>query len=267
MSDRVSNTWWDSAGGFFGHLYLEGDDSFEGFLDSPLGMEERVQQEVSGVISLCNLKKGDSILDCPCGYGRHSTALARMGFSVVGVDINNFFLKLAKQKADQLDLSNCRFEKKDMRSLAYDDEFDAVINMFYSFGFFNSEEENFAVLRNFFSALRAEGKFLMHTHIFLPKVLGSSYKTHEVRRLKSGNRLELFRSYDPKTKRENGQWFILRKDGGRESSTPYSMRVYSKEEFTRLCFKAGFNRVDAYGGWGGEQFTNDSLQLIVVATK
>src|SRR3954466_3798279 len=93
--------WWHQDGGFFGDLYMRADNSLQTFFEGGHGLEERTEQEVSGVIRLCNLRPGDTIVDCPCGYGRHSVGLAQRGLSVTGVDINNRFLGLARELAQQ----------------------------------------------------------------------------------------------------------------------------------------------------------------------
>lgn len=263
----VPETWWESKGGFFGELYLEADDSLEGFLNHPQDMTSRVQAEVDGVIKLCGLKRSDTILDCPCGYGRHSIALAEKGFGVTGVDINDFFLTIAREQVQKRGLNTCRFLKQDMRSVDFTEAFNAVINMFYSFGFFTQEEDNARVVHNFHRALKPDGAFLMHTHITLPKIMSGDYKRHEIRTLQSGNKLELFRDYDPTTKRENGQWFIIYPDGTKKVSEPYSMRIYSTEEFTDLCRRAGFNEVKVYGDWDGTPYQDSSPLVIAVAKK
>jgi ubiquinone/menaquinone biosynthesis C-methylase UbiE len=265
--ENISEAWWESEGGFFGPLYLEADDSLEGFLYNPQDMADRIQTEVNGIIKLCALKQDDAVLDCPSGYGRHSIALAQKGFCVTGVDINDYFLKVAREKIKKFSIGNCRFLKEDMRMLRFTDAFDAVINMFYSFGFFSKEKDDMQVVENFHHALKPGGKFLMHTHITLPKIMSGDYKRHEIRTLQSGSKLELFRDYDPVMKRENGQWFILHPDGTKEDSEPYSMRIYSIEEFTALCRQAGFSRVDAYGDWAGSPYKDSSSLLIAVATK
>lgn len=263
----IPETWWESEGGFFGQLYLEADDSLEGFLHHPQDMAGRVQTEVAGIIKLCGLERGDAVLDCPCGYGRHSVALAEKGFQVTGVDINDFFLKIAREQVQKLGIANCRFLKEDMRSIDFTNTFNAVVNMFYSFGFFAREEDDNRVAHNFYRALKPGGTFLMHTHITLPKIMSGDYKRHEIRTLQSGNKLELFRDYDPNTKRENGQWFIIYPNGTRKSSESYSMRIYSTEEFTNLCRAAGFRDVRLYGDWDGIPYKDSSPLLIAVAIK
>src|SRR5437588_11845664 len=67
-----------------------------------------------------------SVLDVGCGPGRHSLELARRGISVVGVDASEDFVTLASDAAAREHLDAC-FELLDVRALAYDGVFDAVI--------------------------------------------------------------------------------------------------------------------------------------------
>ncbi|MFA6105409.1 MAG: class I SAM-dependent methyltransferase [Patescibacteria group bacterium] len=259
--------WWESDGGFFGDLYKEADDSVEGHLNSPLNLQLRTTHEISGVAKLCGLNKGAKILDCPCGYGRHSLALAEAGFNVTGADINERFLKLDEDKRSEKKIENCRFIKNDMRHLKFRNEFDAVINMFYSFGFFDSDKENEEVARKFFEALKPGGKFLMHTHVTVPRLVSGELLNFQVRKLLSGKELELKRRYNTTTKREDGEWTLITKDGKREELTPYSVRLYTDKEFTDLCKGVGFKEVACYGDWDGSPYNDNSPQLITVATK
>ena len=260
--------WWKSEGGFFGKNYLEADDSYEGFLNSPKDMTGRITEEVKGVIRLCNLKNNKvSVLDAPCGYGRHSIGLAQQNCQVDGVDINDYFLDTARKKVKDLKLDNVKFHKKDLRKLRFKNRFNAVINMFYSFGFFEEEKDDLLVVSNFYNALKKDGKFLMHTFITVPKIKSGDYKKHEIRNLVSGHELELVRDFDYKTRRENGEWNIVKGNKKISSLAPYSMRIYTDLEFIGLCIKAGFRKVDVYGDWKGSKYRDDSELMIVVATK
>ena len=84
---KVSEDWWKSEGGFFGNLYAEADDSYEGFLNKPQNMPSRLAEEVIGVINLCELKPKAKLLDAPCGYGRHSLCLTSKGIDDSRTDI------------------------------------------------------------------------------------------------------------------------------------------------------------------------------------
>lgn len=262
---RKRKEWWEEEGGFFGRGYMEGDNSHGGYLSAPMSLEERTRTEVEGVVKLLMLQGDQRILDCPCGYGRHSLVLAKRGFQVVGVDINGEELTVACQSADKL--TDVQFMKNDMRFLNFSDEFDAVINLFYSFGFFETDEENIRVLHNFFKALKPGGKFLMHTDVNLPRLLQGRYKFEEQRRLHSGRVLRLLDTYDPIQKRINGRWMLADRIGSLEELTPYSVRVYQFEEFEEWCHEVGFKKVVGYGDWQGNSLTENSEDMIVVAEK
>jgi ubiquinone/menaquinone biosynthesis C-methylase UbiE len=259
--------WWESEGGFFGSLYKEADDSFEGHLNEDSSLSDRTEREVSGVIKLCALNSGDALIDCPSGYGRHSIALSQRGLKVTGVDINDEFLNLARNKANKKKLTNVNFVKCDMRKIDYTNKFDAVINMFYSFGFFESEDENFLVLKNFFNALKDGGEFLMHTHVTVPRLVSGELKNSQTRDLESGKKLQLTREYNSLTKREDGEWAVVDTKGNKDKLTPYSVRIYTADEFEKLCLDAGFKSVKSYGSWEGDKYKDSSPELIVVATK
>lgn len=265
MPNDAENSWWSEEYGFFGDFYIEGDDSQDGYLiQKKQSLKERTKSEVDGVINLLSLKKGASILDCPCGYGRHSIELACRGFEVSGSDINSVHLQKAINTAKE-DSINVTFAKESMLDLEYSSKFDAVINMFYSFGFFDTDEENEKVLKNFFNALKPGGKFLMHTDVNVPRILSGKYKEDEQRNLLTGKTLRIIDSYDQQTKRINGAWII--KSDGKEERKDYSVRVYTKEEFEEMCSKVGFSSVVTYSGWEGAEYSENAEDMIVVATK
>jgi cyclopropane fatty-acyl-phospholipid synthase-like methyltransferase len=256
---------WDDGAGFFGRGYMEGDNSVEGFLSTSMGLQMRTDREVEGVIKLLNLETGERILDCPCGYGRHSIALARRGFKVVGSDINSEMLAPALQTSEGMD--NIRFVKENMQDLTYLEEFDAVTNLFFSFGFFETEEENNDVLRRFFNALKPGGKFLMHTDVNVPHLESTHYKFHETRNLITGKRLEINERYDSVNQRLYGQWTLISPEGIREELTPYNHIIYTYESFAKICRAAGFINIKGYGAWDGTLVRDDSEEMMVLAEK
>ncbi len=258
--------WWENKGGFFGEKYMEGDDSIDGFLpNTKQNLTERTQRETSGIINLSKIKNGFKILDIPCGYGRHSIALSKSGFEVVGMDINEEHLKKAKENSKG---QKVIFLKKDMRDIGKENyaQFDLVINMFYSFGFFEKEEYNEKSLVEFYSALKEGGKFLLHTDVSPEMFEGGNYRLKEERELENGRKLTIEEKYNPKNKRMEGSWTITSKNG-KEELTPYSVRIYTKEEFERLAKKIGFKKVQFFGSFEGSKFTPSSTELIMVAEK
>ena len=96
-----------------------------------------------------NLKKKDTILDLACGRGRHSKYLYKQGFNVTGVDLSTESIAYAKQ----YEKTGLHFEVHDM-CLPYPQRFDALLNLFTSFGYFENESDNLKTI----NAIKAELK-------------------------------------------------------------------------------------------------------------
>src|SRR3989344_6470670 len=270
-------SWWSNTGGFFGSKYIEGDQSLEGYIPGRLeSLEQRTKREVEGIVKMLDLKVNSRILDCPCGYGRHSIALAEMGMEVFGVDINDTHLKLAERESNRKFNPSGRaywkssmpvFMIGDMRNLPFVGEVNSVINMFYSFGFFETEEENEKVMKEFYKTLLPEGQLLLHTDVS-PEIIDSGkYRFNETRTLENGKRLRISEAYDSNAKRINGSWTILSKSGRLSKLTPYSVRIYSMNELEELARKTGFIETRFYSSFNGDLFTKDSKELIMISKK
>ena len=98
------------------------------------------------------LQKNDSILDLACGKGRHSKYLYKQGFDVTGVDLSEESIAFAKQ----YEQPGLQFEVHDM-CLPYPKKFDAVLNLFTSFGYFQKEEDNLRTIQSIKSELKPNG--------------------------------------------------------------------------------------------------------------
>ncbi|MGF1555836.1 class I SAM-dependent methyltransferase [Paucihalobacter sp.] len=84
-----------------------------------------------------NLPEQGSILDLACGKGRHSIYLNSLGYKVTGLDLSEESIAHAKQ----FETESLKFEVHDM-SVPYKEQFDAVFNLFTSFGYFENEDDN-----------------------------------------------------------------------------------------------------------------------------
>lgn len=83
------------------------------------------EQEVDVLVDLLGLEPGERVLDVGCGPGRHAHALARRGMEVVGIDISERFVDLAREAAP----AGASFVRGDARDLDLDAEFDAAISV------------------------------------------------------------------------------------------------------------------------------------------
>ena len=112
---RLVGHWFEDVADHLGGAYLR------------YSFTKGTDQEVDFLVDCLGLEPGVRVLDVGCGPGRHAHALGRRGFEVVGVDISERFVALARQNApDGVAVS---FERADARSLEYDSEFDAVISL------------------------------------------------------------------------------------------------------------------------------------------
>ena len=102
--------------------------------------------------SFLNLRPQAEILDLACGRGRHSIYLNKLGFKVTGVDLSSKSIAFAKV----FETDTLTFKEYDMSKL-YPKKFDAVFNLFTSFGYFENEEDNLNTIRSIKKELNEEG--------------------------------------------------------------------------------------------------------------
>src|SRR5438128_2565024 len=102
---------------------------------APFLSTEKTRQEVEELVHLLNLPQGSAILDLGCGYGRHALLLAALGYRVTGLDRSEPLLHRAQSDAAAQGVQ-VRWVHDDMRRLSFEDEFDVVLSLFSSFGYF-----------------------------------------------------------------------------------------------------------------------------------
>ena len=104
------------------------------------------------LIAFLELPKKSEILDLACGKGRHSIYLNKLGFSVVGADLSAVSILYAKQFENK----TLQFMEHDM-SFSFQKKFDAIFNLFTSFGYFEDEEDNLRTLKAIKAGLKENG--------------------------------------------------------------------------------------------------------------
>lgn len=110
------------------------------------------QAFLKNLISFLKLKKDNLILDLACGKGRHSIYLNSLGFKVIGADLSKNSIEHAKQ----LENETLKFVEHDMRE-PFKNKFDVILNLFTSFGFFEDDAEDIAILQNIKNGLNPNG--------------------------------------------------------------------------------------------------------------
>lgn len=226
---------------------------------------KNTQEEVKFIIKTLNLPKGAKILDLACGQGRHTIGLAKRGYEVIGLDLNNDLLNVAKKDAKK-EKVKLRLIQGDMRGKFFKNEFDAVINLFSSFGYFENEQENIKVLENINKSLKSNGKFLidlLNKKWFLRKF-------HSTKRtwFKIKNDYILEENYfDKKMKAWIRNISIISSKNSKIKRTKTFMRLYDFSEIKDKLEKIGFKILRIYGDYQCKKFTSLSPRLIILAQK
>ncbi len=114
--------------------------------------DEEAQMFMCNLTSFLNLKKNSKVLDLPCGKGRHSIFLNSLGFDVIGADLSKNSINHAKS----FENDTLSFEVHDMRD-QLSTKYDAILNLFTSFGYFDEDEVNIKVLQNLKNGLSENG--------------------------------------------------------------------------------------------------------------
>ena len=98
-----------------------------------------------------------TMLDVACGKGRHSIALAEMGFDVSGIDLSLPSIEEAKESEHEY----LHFYQHDMRLPFWINYFDYAFNFFTSFGYFKTTREHNNAIRTIAQSLKKDGIFVI----------------------------------------------------------------------------------------------------------
>ncbi|HNT33434.1 MAG TPA: class I SAM-dependent methyltransferase [bacterium] len=222
---------------------------------------ERTQKEVEFIRTVLNLPPGARVLDLCCGPGRHTLALAQLGYRMSGLDLSEHYIKLARNHAKRENL-DVDFQIGDMRRIPFRSKFDAVINIFTSFGYFDSDEENASVIQGVVGKLKPGGKFLLDV-INRDYIVRNMTQSHWLDR---GDILVLQdHSFDPVTSRTEDRWVFLEKKSRKEFDV--SIRLYALHEIIALFQRAGLTYQKAWGNFAGEPFDYTSQRIIALGVK
>jgi SAM-dependent methyltransferase len=208
-----------------------------------------------------SLKSPPKALDICCGFGRISAELARMGYSVTGVDITESYLSTAREEAQYENLE-IEYIHSDAREFIKPDFFDIALNLYNSFGYFANQDDDLHVVKNAFNSLKKGGCFIIE--IFGKEIAVRDFVEAEWFERAGFMVLTKYKVLDSWTLLHN-RWILI-KDGKTFEKT-FSYRLYSAAELRALLLEAGFSKVDSYGDWDARAYDQNAEKLIVVARK
>ncbi len=218
-------------------------------------------QEIEQLLSLLELQPGSSICDLCCGVGRHSLELARRGFKVTGVDRTALYLEEAKKKAHAEGL-DIEFVLEDIRNFCRPNSFDAAINLYTSFGYFEEPIDSKTALENIYKSLQNGSKLIMD--LMGKEVLARIFQERDWRE-ENGVILLEERKLGKNWSFIESRWILIK--NGKKYERKFYPRLYSAIELCDLLRSCGFKQVETYGGLDGSPYDQTAKRLVVVAHK
>lgn len=192
-------------------------------------------------------------LDLACGSGRHTRALCKHIWTV-GLDLSMELLRVAISEAPEVP-----YVRADMRALPFAGAgFDLVVNLFTSFGYFSSDEENRVVLSEVSRVLRRDGVFVLD--YLNSDQVRATLVPHDTRRI--GNRIVT------QDRRITTDGLYVEKDiSATGSPRKYleRVRLFEPDDIRCLLHDAGFVIDHELGEYSGAPLRADSSRAIFFA--
>ncbi|MEW6015618.1 MAG: class I SAM-dependent methyltransferase [Candidatus Zixiibacteriota bacterium] len=211
---------------------------------------------------------GGKVLDLACGAGRHSVGLALLGHTVTGVDIGGFTIDLARHYA-RFQKVAVDFQVGDIRSMPLPAECDLAFFICGQMAHL-SPEDNQAVFRKVFGALRSDGALVIHLERLEPEDrLNRTFWYREIKPLYFENPSLVHREqyYFPTEQVKLIRDFAIDSVTKASGLFGYSEKEYAPEEIERLASRSGFKIISLHGHYDGAPPTADSRYNIFVLKK
>jgi len=220
--------------------------------------EAEAEKFISNLVNFLSIPAGSKVLDLACGKGRHSLTLARFGYQVTGVDLSENSILTAKKTAG----TDCdvRFEVRDMRESFTENTFNAVFNLFTSFGYFDSLQDNQKVIDSAKKMLRKNG--LLIIDFMNAKRVVSELVPQEVKSV-DGIDFSIRRIYD-------GTHITKEiKFNADNTDFTYSERVQALNlsDFSELLNNSGFEILHTFGNFDLDPYVSETSDRLIVVAK
>ena len=222
------DTWFDSP--YYHTLYKHRD-------------YEEAQYFINNLVNYFKFKAEDHIMDLACGKGRHSIYLNKLGYKVTGLDLSEQNIAYANQFVN----NRLHFEVHDMRQTYSHCQFDYVLNLFTSFGYFDTEAENQQAICAAAKALKPKGTLLidfLNPYKVVHHLVPEEVKTIE------GIEFHITREYE--------QGFIVKdirfEDKGKKYHFQERVRAIGYNDFLEYFKKAGLLLENTFGSYALEAF-------------
>ncbi|UKN02974.1 class I SAM-dependent methyltransferase [Paracrocinitomix mangrovi] len=210
---------------------------------------------ISNLLFHLELPSQSKVLDLACGSGRHAIQLAENNLIVSGIDISEKSIEEAKRKAGDL----VDFRVHDMRQNVGENYYDAVFNLFTSFGYFEDQKDDIRVIQAVKKSLKQNGLFIID--YLNSKYVEDNLVAHETKKCDSI-------SFTIDKQILNG--FVVKEirfnDGQEEYTFKEKVKLFTKEQLESLLRQEGFEVISVFGDYQLNPFKeNESERLIIIS--
>lgn len=236
----MTEQWWQS---FFDETYVE--------VWSAAGAFTRTREHADGIEHLLDGAPGREILDVACGFGRIAGHLHERAYDVTGIDLSAVQVRLARERNP-----GPTYLQRDMREPPAG-PFDAVLNVYSSFGYFADRGDDIAALHAWYAVLRPGGLLIMD--LFHRDAAAHAF---------GGDDAVIERG----PTRETGvtDWVTGRRTAtityGDVSKT-FQVRLYTATELVTELETAGFGAIEVHGDLHASSQLSPTTRLVIRATK
>ena len=242
------------------HLEPSTKNWFTSWFDTPyyhILYKERNYREaqifMDNLTQYLNLPDKAKVLDLACGKGRHAIYLSQLGYTVLGADLSENSIAEANKNSN----THLSFKVHDMRE-PFEEKFDAIFNLFTSFGYFEDEADNLKTLIAIKDSLSETGFAVidfMNVNQVIETLVPEEVKTvdqidfHIKRYVKEGH---IYKE-------------ISFEDQGQNYHFTEKVRAFSLQDFQELMDEAGIYLLDIFGDYKLKKFhKTDSERLIMI---
>lgn len=214
------------------------------------------------VCGFAGLSRGAKILDAGCGPGRISVELALLGMNVTGVDIIQSELDAASETAKDegvfVELKNA-----DLRTFSEKEKYDMAVNLYTSFGYCDTEEEDTKILENIFSSIKKGGTFVLETTSRETAIInftsGEEFYRGDIKVITDFSVKGAWEGLDSK-------WTLILPDG-KKIVHDFVQRLYSAAELKKKLLQMGYTSAEVYGGYDKRPYDQNAVTMVIVAKK